>query len=202
MLRREGVGAFVHELRTPLTSLRMVIELARRSSEGDRLVLDEELARMMETSLQDLQDLAQSLQEGSWLERGKLQLGTGPADLATVLDNARERLGEHVSVECTPPNIEGPWDADRLTIALAGMVDAANRCGTGDGHVRLECLEGDGACVLRFQDGEPGGTQRPITSDLGYAFFRGEMIISAMGGSVEVERADRYTCIRVSLPLA
>ncbi|MDZ7727949.1 MAG: histidine kinase dimerization/phospho-acceptor domain-containing protein [Dehalococcoidia bacterium] len=96
MLRREGVGAFVHELRTPLTSLRMVIELARRSSEGDRLVLDEELAQMMESSLQDLQDLAQSLQEGSWLERGKIQLGTGPADLATVLDNARERLGEHV----------------------------------------------------------------------------------------------------------
>lgn len=199
-LRREGVGAFVHELRTPITSLRMVIELGRRSSEGPNIVLDDELVRMMESSLANLQELAESLQEGSWLERGKLQLAGGPAHLAAVVDNASARLGEHVSIECTPPDIEGPWDGDRLAIAMAGFANAANRCGTGQGRVRLACEDTAGGCVLRFEDGEPGGAARPVNADLGYAFFRGELLISAMGGQVDVERADGYASIRVTLP--
>ncbi|MBE7520049.1 MAG: hypothetical protein HS107_12470 [Thermoflexaceae bacterium] len=61
--RRESMGAFAHEIRTPLTSIRMVIELAKRLGSGDQAVLDAELSAMLNASIDDLQRLADDLQE-------------------------------------------------------------------------------------------------------------------------------------------
>ena len=72
LFRREAMGAFAHEVRTPLTSIRMVMELARRQSSEGQLMLDAELAEMLSSAVDDLLGLADDLQEGSRLERGKL----------------------------------------------------------------------------------------------------------------------------------
>jgi len=62
LYRREAMGAFAHEVRTPLTSIRMVLELARREGTNGELVLDGELAGMLDASVDDLQQLADDLQ--------------------------------------------------------------------------------------------------------------------------------------------
>lgn len=203
-LRREAMGAFAHEIRTPLTSIRMVIELARRAADAEgTLQLDRELAEMLLTSVDDLQALADDLQEMSRLERGKLQLAPGPCDLRAAVGAAAEMLGGGTSVESVAPlpAVEGPWDAGRLVRALAGIARSVNRMGDGSGRVQLTPRLEAGGVVLEFESGEPGGDVRPLAADAGFSYFRGRQLVVTMGGSVHCERRERFARVTVTLPL-
>ncbi len=202
-LRRETMGAFAHEIRTPLTSIRMVIELARRASGSvGGLVLDDELAEMLLTSVDDLQRLADDLQEMSRLERGKLTLAPGPCDLRAAVAAAGELIGRQVELVCgSLPGVEGPWDAGRLVRALAGLAAAANRMGDGTGSVRLEARETPGLVTLALESGRPGGQPVPVAADAGFAFFRSRQLVVAMGGSVHCERRERFARVVIELPV-
>lgn len=200
--RRESLGAFAHEIRTPLTSIKMVMELARRQAKDGQLVLDAELADMLRTSVEDLQSLADDLQETSRLERGRLTLATGPCDLGTAIAAAQELLDGHpeLAVE-SERTVEGPWDAPRLVRAIAGFAQSANRLGDGSGLVGLEWELGGEAAVLKFSSGAAGGDPRTIGADAGFSFFRARQLVLAMGGSVHSARAERYAAFTVALPL-
>lgn len=200
--RREAMGAFAHEVRTPLTSIKMVMELARRQSTGQELLLDAELAEMLRTSIDDLQSLADDLQETSRLERGRVSLSTGPCDLAVAVDAARDLLRGIDIVGSVAPGIEGPWDAARLVRAIAGFTDSANRIGNGSGVVTLEVAPRGSGIELCFCSGEPGGAERPIAADAGFSFFRSRQLVLAMGGSVHCQRAERFATFFVALPLS
>lgn len=201
MYRREAMGAFAHEVRTPLTSIKMVMELARRQSSAGELLLDAELAEMLRASVEDLQDLADELQETSRLERGKVNLSMGPCDLSAAVDAAREMLGPIQLTGIPEPGIEGPWDAARLVRALAGFATAANRIGDGSGIVHLEALRSGAVACLSFTSGRVAGPERPIAADAGFSFFRARQLVLAMGGSVHCRRAERFATFRVALPL-
>ena len=202
-LRRETMGAFAHEIRTPLTSIRMVMELAKRNADTEGgLYLDRELAEMLAASVDDLQQLADDLQEMSRLERGKLALAPGPCDLAAAVSAAGELLGGSPAIEGeAPPTVEGPWDAGRLVRALAGLARSANRMGEGSGTVRLTCRVEPGQAVVEFASGTPGGEARPIAADAGFTFFRARQLVVAMGGSVHCERRERFARVAAVLPL-
>lgn len=200
--RREAMGAFAHEVRTPLTSIRMVIELARRLSGGEGLVLDDELSDMLVRSIDDLQQLADDLQEASRLERGRLSVGRGPADLGAAIEAARELLGERVEIAGEANlEIEGAWDAARLVRAVAGFAESTNRIGDGSGRVNLECRESAGEVSLVFESGAAGETSKPIAADAGFGYFRSRQFVVAMGGSVDYARSERHARITVNLPL-
>lgn len=200
-LRLEAMGAFAHEIRTPLTSIKMVLELGKRQSSGGDLVLDPELAEMLKTSVDDLQLLADDLQETSRLERGRLKLAPGPCDLAAAVAAAGDLL-HGISIEGdVPAGLEGPWDAARLVRAVAGFAESANRIGNGSGVVQLSLSETAGAIELRFTSGEPGGEERPMAADAGFSFFRSRQLVLAMGGSVHCQRAERFATFSVALPL-
>ena len=202
LFRREAMGAFAHEVRTPLTSIRMVMELARRQSSAGQLSLDAELAEMLSSSVDDLQRLADDLQEGSRLERGKLPLSNGPCDLRAAMDAARAILqSEHIELEGPQPApIEGPWDAPRLVRAIAGFAASTNRIGDGSGSVRFSCRQQPPEICLEFASGQPGKDARLIAADAGFAFFHARQLVLAMGGSVHCDRAERYATITVALP--
>lgn len=201
LYRREAMGAFAHEVRTPLTSIKMVMELARRQSAEGELLLDAELAEMLKSSVEDLQQLADDLQETSRLERGKVALSTGPCDLAAAIDAARDLLSS-INLNGIPePGIEGPWDAARLVRAVAGFAQSANRIGDGSGVVQVEAVRNHQAAELTFTSGKPSGAERPIAADAGFSFFRSRQLVLAMGGSVHCRRAERFATIRVALPL-
>lgn len=202
LFRREAMGAFAHEVRTPLTSIRMVMELARRQSSEGQLMLDAELAEMLSSAVDDLQGLADDLQEGSRLERGKLPLSQGPCDLRAAIDAARTILQkEHIELEgrC-PAAIDGPWDAPRLVRAIAGFAESTNRIGDGSGAVRFSCTREPLKVCLQFASGQPGRDARLIAADAGFAFFHSRQLVLAMGGSVHCDRAERYATITVALP--
>ena len=200
--RRESLGAFAHEIRTPLTSIKMVMELARRQAQAGQLILDVELADMLRTSVDDLQALADDLQETSRLERGRLTLATGPCDLGTAIAAAQELLeGRPELAVDSEGTVDGPWDAPRLVRTIAGFAQSANRLGDGSGRVLLDWEAGSEAVVLKFRSGEPGGDPKAIGADAGFSFFRSRQLVLAMGGSVHSARAERYAAFTVALPL-
>lgn len=200
--RREAMGAFAHEVRTPLTSVKMVMELARRQSSEGQLLLDPELAEMLKTSIDDLQRLADDLQEASRIERGKVSLSRGPCDLAVAVAAARDLAGPALTLAGNvPPGIEGPWDAARLVRAIAAFTESANRMGDGEGIVQLNFWREADGIHLTFQSGEPGTEERKVAADSGFGFFRSRQFVLAMDGSVDCARSDRYASIAVSLPL-
>ena len=201
LYRREAMGAFAHEVRTPLTSIKMVMELARRQSAEGSLLLDDELAEMLRTSVDDLQTLADDLQETSRLERGRLNLSTGPCDLAAAVEAARDLLRGIAILGEVAPGIEGPWDAAHLVRAIAGFAESANRIGDGSGSVVLDLAIGPESVELAFCSGVAGGNERPIAADAGFSFFRSRQLVLAMGGSVHCQRAERFATFRVALPL-
>jgi signal transduction histidine kinase len=199
--RREAMGAFAHEVRTPLTSIKMVMELARRQSSEGQLLLDAELATMLKSSVEDLQQLADDLQETSRLERGKVNLATGPCDLAAAVDAAREMVSPLELNGIPEPGLGGPWDSARLVRALAGFTQSANRIGDGSGAVRLEAHREGRFAELTFTSGKVAGDSKAIAADAGFSFFRSRQLVLAMGGSVHCQRADRFATFRVALPL-
>lgn len=201
LYRREAMGAFAHEVRTPLTSIRMVLELARREGTNGELVLDGELAGMLDASVDDLQQLADDLQEASRLERGRLVLNAGPCDLAAAVAAARELLPRDLELAGdVPEGIEGPWDIARLVRALAGFTVAANRGGNGSGNVTLAVEEGVETVRVTVTSGEAAGEARLIAADCGFSFFRSRLFVTAMGGAVDYDRRERYLSISLALP--
>lgn len=201
MYRREALGAFAHEVRTPLTSIRMVMEIARRQSSEGELLLDGELAEMLRASVDDLQQLADDLQETSRLERGRVVLSREPCDLTAAIEAAREMLGQIELRGIPEPGIEGPWDAPRLVRSIAGFAESANRIGDGSGVVHLEAHRVGTEAELIFTSGARKPGSRGIAADAGFGFFRSRQLVLAMGGSVHCERAERFATFRVVLPL-
>lgn len=202
-IQRESIGAFVHELRTPLTSMRMVLELGKRAGDGNgSVVLDTDLAEMIETALRDLQELADALQETSWLERGRIKLDTGPTSLASVMERVRADTAERLRIAIEGElGFDGPWDEARLTSALAGMAEATNRCGKGDGSINILVGSQEGRCDLVFTAGELEGNVKALNADLGYPFFRAFVQLRKMGADIDVDRRERAIRIVVALPL-
>ena len=199
--RREAMGAFAHEVRTPLTSIRMVMELARRQSSEGQLLLDTELAEMLASSVDDLQHLADDLQEASRMERGKVAISFGPCDLGAAVEAARGLMGRDIAIAGpVPQGIQGPWDVPRLVRAIAGFATAANRIGNGNGEVRFECQAVPSGTRICFESGTAGPETKSISADAGFAFFRSRQLIVAMGGDVSCLRGERYVKIVADLP--
>ena len=206
-LRREALSAFSHEIRTPLTSIRMILDLALKDPASGGIVLDAELATMLDTSLHDLQNLADDLQDSSRLERGRLPLAAGPTDLRDALRQSLEAAAASAGspgIRTTLPPFEtvsGSWDTAQLVRALADLAIAADRGGAGSGAVACTVSVAGPVCI-EFSSGDAAGGPRPIGPDLGFRFFRARAVILALGGQVAVERGVRCARITIQLPLA
>lgn len=187
--RHEAIGAFAHEVRTPLTSMRMVLEIARRNASGDELRLDGELAQMLTGAVDQLQRLADDLQDLSRLERGKLSFGRGPSNLADAIEAAAPLSAGIVIKHGPAPVIEGPWERGRMARAIAGFAEAVNRLGDGSGVVRVDCETGDGVAFVRLSSGRGGNQEAAAGADAGFAFFHSRLFVLALCGSVELLRA-------------
>jgi signal transduction histidine kinase len=197
--RQEALGAFAHEIRTPLTAIKMVMELGRRAGDAGTVVFDADIAEMFEESMAGLEELAEGIQALSWLERGKLNLTSGPCQLGAALETARRSLGEDAPfiVEGTT-DIAGPWDPEKLADSLAAVIEGAARC--GDGTPGLVAQPGAGSTRVVVECGARGGEPRRINADLGFRFFTACLVLEQMDASVVCERRARYMRIEIELP--
>lgn len=196
----EALGAFSHDVRTPITSARMVVEVARRLSNGEDLRLDNELTRMLLDSLGDLQDLVDGLQEMARLGRGRLTLAPMPCDVAVIVAAAAAMASPTALIGTVPAGTEANWDAARLTQALAAFIATVDRLGDASRVVNVTFREAAGRVMLTFSSGVPTGPEVPIGADAGFAFFSARQLVVATGGSVDCRRTSQYAELRVELP--
>ena len=198
--RREAIGAFAHDLRTPLTALRMALDIGRQP--GDRadavVMLDEQLAAMVDGALGEIERLVDALQESSRIERGKLRLERGPTALTEVLAHAAGLAGPQFHIEREPPGTSGPWDAGRLAGAIASVATAVARL-AGAESAAIAARKG-AAIELEIRAGEPADDVAPFAADAGFGYFYARQILEAMGATVTDARAAGFAAVRISLP--
>ena len=195
---RRFVADASHDLRTPLALMRTEIELAlagERTPEELRLAL-----RSVDDEVRRLIALAEDLlaQAGSG---GSLSIESRPVDLADlatrVVERFRPTAGSRKVVLSAPGPIEVHGDATRLDRALSNLVDNAIRHGAGD--IEVAVVGGPDGSVVTVSD-EGDGLPRDLWppsegSGLGLTIVR--EIARAHGGSIDVERVDGRTCVRL-----
>jgi len=222
-LRRDLVSDVAHELRSPLTSLRCQLEalqdgLAPATPEALESLHEE--ARLLETLIDDLQDLALA-------EAGQLELERGPLDLAREVDRAvkalRPRAAEkEVRIEIEFPSDLPAVDADarRLAQILRNLLGNAVTHAPPGGSIRVKARAADGNVEVTVEDSGPGisaehlpflferfyrtdASRSRATGGAGLGLAIVKQLAAAHGGRVWVEsEVGRGSVFGFSLPVA
>ncbi|WP_437318813.1 sensor histidine kinase [Sorangium sp. So ce385] len=206
-VRDDFLSVASHELRTPVTSLRLGLQaLLRRSGHAPDDRLGRALHRM-DRQVQRLTRLIDDLLDVSQLHTGRLELHVEPVDLAEVVDEVVERLGERVAQSGSPvsvraePSVVGVWDRSRLEQVVSNLLDNALKFGAGK-PIEITVARKGGAAELAVQDqgiGIPAGRiphvferfERAVSSrhfgGLGLGLHVVKSIVEALGGAVRVD---------------
>ncbi|WP_437336705.1 sensor histidine kinase [Sorangium sp. So ce394] len=206
-VRDDFLSVASHELRTPVTSLRLGIQaLLRRNGHAPDDRVGRALHRL-DRQVQRLTRLIDDLLDVSQLHTGRLELHVEPVDLAEVVDEVVERLGERVAQSGSPlsvraaPSIVGSWDRSRLEQVVSNLLDNALKFGAGK-PIEITVARKDGAAELVVQDqgiGIPASRlpyvferfERAVSSrhfgGLGLGLHVVKTIVEALGGAVRVE---------------
>lgn len=204
-LRRERrfVAEASHDLRTPLTLMLTEIELATAQPRpGDELT---GALRSVEEEVRRLIALTDDLLERAGPDDLGLPIESRPVDLvaltARVVERFRAAAGDRAMELTAPRPVEVLGDATRLDRALSNLVDNALRHGAGD--IEIAVGSGPDSAVVTVSDEGPGFppevSLRSGDPGLGLTIVR--EIARAHGGTVEVQRGEDHTCVRLELGL-
>lgn len=195
---RRFVADASHDLRTPLALMRTEIELALA---GERTPGELRLALgSVEDEVRRLIALAEDLlgQAGAG---HSLPIESRPVDLVDLATRVVERFRPAAGprpVELTAPRpVDVRGDATHLDRALSNLVDNAIRHGAGD--VEVAVIGGPDGAVVTVTDAGDGFPQDlwPRSADPGLGLTIVREIARAHGGSLDVERADGRTRVRL-----
>jgi signal transduction histidine kinase len=221
-LRRDLVSDVAHELRSPLTNLRCQIEalqdgLAPASPEVFESLHEE--ARLLETLIDDLQDLALA-------EAGQLELELEPLDLAREVERAvrafgplAESKGLRMEIECSQ-DLSVFADSRRLAQILRNLLGNAVTHTPPGGLIRVAVQDCGQEVEVRVADSGPGipaehlpflferfyrtdASRSRETGGAGLGLAIVQQLAVAHGGRVWVESAGgRGSVFAFSLPVA
>ncbi len=202
--RRAFLAAVGHDLRTPLTSMQAAIEALQDGVAEE----PERYLRSMLTDLDLLSGLVEDLFLLAQIEAGKLDLRTGPVDLADLADEAVEAMAPVARRR----GVEIDIDADQHIMVLAGqrelgrvirnLLDNAIRHAPEASRVSVEIGNGGADATVRIIDDGPGfpgdfdvfesfatgdaaRTRSHGGAGLGLAIAKG--LVEAHGGSIAIE---------------
>lgn len=192
---RRFVAEASHDLRTPLTLMLTEVELALAQPRPP-----DELAAALHSlrdEVQRLIALADELLERAGAEEVGLPIEARPVDLVALATRVAGRFqaaaGDREIRVTAPRPVEILGDAVRLDRALSNLVDNALRHGAGD--VTIDVRASGAGVVLSVTDEGVGFA--PGATGLGLSIV-GE-VARAHGGTVEVDRVDDRTRVRVDL---
>lgn len=218
-LQRGFLSRLSHELRTPLTAIRgYASSLLAADVTWDGESEERFLSRIAAESAR-LGRLVEDLLDFSAIESATLRLTPDWCDLALVLDAAAAclppRHAARVAIDCAP-GLPVVWaDHDRLEQVFVNLLENAFRHNPEGTLVRVEARPFDSADVLvKVIDdgcgaaadiiaalGDTHERRRGATAGAGLGLSIARGIIEAHGGAIELERADRGTCLQVRLPV-
>ncbi|QNH60596.1 sensor histidine kinase [Hymenobacter sediminicola] len=223
----EFLYTVTHELRTPLTSIRALSEILSDNPDLD----DEERQRFLLTITKESERLSRLITLVLDLEKfesGKATLEKSPVDVADVITDALEAVGQllrdkQIQLDlAVPPGLPRlPGDRDRLMQVLVNLLSNAIKSCRADGTGRIGVVAQADAESLRFwvQDNGKGiapefhqlifdkffqarnqTTRKPEGSGLGLAITR--KIVELHAGRIWVEsQPDHGARFSIELPV-
>ncbi|HIJ56458.1 MAG TPA: HAMP domain-containing histidine kinase [Deltaproteobacteria bacterium] len=145
-----------HDLRTPMTRLRNISETALRANVDGKLCR-EALADCIEESDRVLNMLA-TLMDISEAETGVLKLDQDLVHIPHMLDrivDMYQYVAEEKGVEIKTnfsEEIHAAIDQNRMSQAVANLLDNAIKYTAKGGRIALEIYESSGACIIKVND--------------------------------------------------
>jgi signal transduction histidine kinase len=132
-----------HELKTPLTALGGYAQMLRQRLA--RVGVEDERALRylvaLETQARRMSELVSSLLDMSRLDAGRLQLRRAPCDLAALVREVADQLGDlsaqHTVTVEAPVTLVGAWDADRVEQVVVNLLTNAIRYSPRGGSITL-----------------------------------------------------------------
>jgi len=223
----EFLYTVTHELRTPLTSIRALSEILADNPDLD----EEERHRFLGTIIKESERLSRLITLVLDLEKyesGQATLETGPLDVAELIHDALESVGQLVRDKQiqldvrVPPGLPPlPGDRDRLMQVLVNLLsNAVKSCrADGTGRLGIEVAAPAGFLRLRIHDNGKGidpayhllifdkffqarnqTTRKPEGSGLGLAITK--KIVELHAGRIWVEsQPDQGASFSVELPV-
>ncbi|MBD2716945.1 GHKL domain-containing protein [Microvirga sp. STR05] len=223
----EFLYTVTHELRTPLTSIRALSEILSDNPDLE----DEERQRFLLTITKESERLSRLITLVLDLEKfesGKATLEKSPVDVADVITDALEAVGQllrdkQIQLDlAVPPGLPSlPGDRDRLMQVLVNLLSNAVKSCRADGTGRIEVVAQADAESLRIwvQDNGKGiapefhqlifdkffqarnqTTRKPEGSGLGLAITR--KIVELHAGRIWVEsQPDQGARFSIELPV-
>ncbi|HWU89316.1 MAG TPA: PAS domain S-box protein [Kofleriaceae bacterium] len=159
-LRDEFLSIASHELKTPLTVLRMQLETLRKRFARTDPSIATQLDRTHRAS-QRLTELVETLLDASRIATGQLELRRETFDLATLVREVVDRMGEGSSAaRCTvtchlAEGICGTWDRSRVDQVLTNLLANAFKYAAGTA-IEVSAHGGPGIALLEVRDHGPG----------------------------------------------
>jgi len=202
---RDFAAAVSHEFKTPLAGIRGALELL-----GEHEMTRDERRRFLANASADADRLALLVQRLLELAR---------ADMATVQDDACDlgavagRLGDAgMSVTVTGEGGEVPIDAETLATILSILLENSRQAGARAAMLQLD--RQTAAVTLRYEDDGPGippgdrariftpfFTSRREQGGTGLGLPIARSLLSAAGGSVDLELSERGAVFVLTLPV-
>lgn len=215
----EMLGIVGHDLRTPLAAMVIGIDLlrARNADPENQPVLRrlENSAHRMTTIIDQLLDVTRArLGTGIPIDRRTLSL---QPLIAGVLDELR--LAYRTTVfELRGDDVEGVWDGDRLAQVISNLASNAAQYGKPGGPVTIQLTcDGHAATIEILNQIRNAPIAKEVLNTLFDPFQRGRStehpgglglglyivreVVSAHGGTIDVESSTSGTVFRVTLPL-
>jgi DNA-binding response OmpR family regulator len=153
----EFLAVLSHELRNPLAPLRNALRLLRLQRGGN--VESERLVGIMERQVNHLVCLVDDLLDVNRISRGKIELRTGPLNLATVLERCAERVRSQLeerqhTLAVSWPAEPLPLKADpaRLEQVFTNLLTNAGKYTPLSGHIELLAARAGDEAVVRVKD--------------------------------------------------
>ncbi len=224
--RDEFLSVASHELKTPLTSLRMQVQMRKRSLLKNDLgaFSPERLAKMIdadERQIFRLIRLIDDMLDVARISAGKLNYAFEPMDLESVVREVAERFqielqqsGSGLTIDAEGPS-RGTWDRFRIEQVVTNLLSNAIKYGAGK-PLRIRISRGGGYVSLAFEDQGIGvaehdqarifdqferAVSRNEVAGLGLGLYIVREIVQAHGGMVSLRsRLGSGSTFTVSLP--